>query len=117
MHAQGMGRGSGQVRGPALASSSHMISSSGPGSNPASVPGTGLMSLGSLPSLSPQRPARLPTPASGLGNLRNAEASRIRANFAQHYLRTYLIVYIYIVYYHALESVTVCSILLLIEVA
>lgn len=68
---QAPGRGSGQVHGQAPASSSHMVSSSGP----APIPGHGLESLGSLPSLSPLGPGNLLNPPSGLGNLFNAEAS------------------------------------------
>ena len=81
MQAQGMGRGSGQVHGQALASSSHTTSSSGSGSASAPIPGHGLVSLGSLPSLSPHGPGSLLSPPSGLGNLFNAEASSTFADF------------------------------------
>ena len=88
-----MGWGSGQVHAQALASSSHMMSSRGPGSGPASIPGPGLVFReGTLPSGSPQGPGTLPSPRSGLGNLFNAEASRPFADFALHHLKSQCLV-------------------------
>lgn len=83
---QAQGRGSGQVQGQAPASSSHMVPSTGPGH----IPGHGLESLGSLPSLSPIGPGNLLNPPSGLGNLFNAEVSSANSASGQSRLGPYI---------------------------